>query len=169
VQVSNRNVDFVRDGYDLAIRLGTITDQALVARRLGVFPIGVFASPAYLARRGRPKSLDELASHDCITFVMPRTGRAMAWEFASPPLKLEPLARHRVTEDVLGLVAMARAGLGLVQTYDFMVDEHVQRGELVEVLTEHRGAGRPFSLVYPRSSRRSHAVRSFVDFVLAQK
>ncbi len=169
VQVSNRNVDFVRDGFDLAIRLGTITDQTLVARRLGVFSIGVFASPAYLARRGRPQTLDELSAHDCITFVMPRTGRAMAWEFASPAQKLEPLARYRVAEDVLGLVAMARAGLGLVQTYDFMVEEHVRRGELVEVLAQHRGAGRSFSLVYPRSARRSHAVRSFVDFVLAEK
>ncbi len=55
VQISNRNVDFVRDGFDLAVRLGTIADQSLVARRLGTFELGVFASPAYLARRGRPQ------------------------------------------------------------------------------------------------------------------
>jgi DNA-binding transcriptional LysR family regulator len=169
VQVSNRNIDFVRDGFDLAIRLGVIADQALVARRLGTFALGVFASPAYLARRGRPQSPDDLAVHDCITFVMPRTGRAMAWEFSSPALKLQPLARYRGAEDVLGLVAMGRAGLGLVQTYDFMVQELLQRGELIEVLPEYRGSGRPFSLVYPRTAHRSRALRAFVEFVLAEK
>jgi len=167
VQISNRNVDFVRDGFDLAIRLGKITDQALVARRLGTFALGVFASPAYLARRGRPDTPDDLVAHDCVTFVMPRTGRPMPWELSSPVRHIEPLARYRVAEDVLGLVAMARAGLGLVQTYDFMVEELVHRGELIEVLQAHRGAGRQFSLVYPRAGRQAPAVRAFIDFVLS--
>ncbi len=64
---------------------------------------------------------------------------------------------------------MGRAGLGLVQTYDFMVQDLVQRGELIEVLADHRGPGRPFSLVYPRTAHRSRAVRAFVEFVLSER
>ncbi|AKF11087.1 LysR family transcriptional regulator [Sandaracinus amylolyticus] len=169
MQVSNHNVDFVRDGCDLAIRHGTIADHSLVARRLGTFPLAIVASPAYLARRGRPHTPDDLASHDCITFVLPRTGRAMPWSVGSPPRRIEPLARYRCAEDMVGVVALARAGLGLAHAYVFMFADHVRRGELVEVLEEHRGASRPFSLVYPRATARSSAVRAMIEFIVATR
>ncbi|UJR85499.1 Hypothetical protein I5071_75790 [Sandaracinus amylolyticus] len=169
MQVSNHNVDFVRDQCDLAIRHGAIGDQSLVARRLGSFPLAVVASPAYLARRGRPQTPDDLASHDCITFVLPRTGRAIPWELGTPPRRIEPLARYRCSDDMVGVVALARAGLGLAYAYDFMVADALRRGELVEVLEEHRGAKRPFSLVYPRATARSSAVRALIEFVVATR
>ena len=169
LHVSNQNVDFVRDGYDLGIRLGTITDKTLVARKLGDFPLGVYASPNYLARRGTPASIDELAHHDCIAFLMPRTGRALPWAFSAPSRRVDPRGRYRCTEDVLGTVILARASLGLIQTYDFLVADDLRRGDLVEVLRPFRGASRPFSLVYPRTTVRSSAVRALVDFIVAQR
>ncbi|HET7544420.1 MAG TPA: LysR substrate-binding domain-containing protein [Polyangiaceae bacterium] len=165
VGVSNQNVDLVRDGFDLAIRRGTIRDKTLVARKLGDFPLGVYASSAYLARAGTPKTLEELAQHECVTFVMPSSGRALRWAFAAGKSFL-PEARYRCLDDPLAVIGLCRAGLGLVQVFDFLVEELVQRGELVEVLAPLRGPGRAFSLVYPKPVKRTPAVRALIDFIV---
>jgi DNA-binding transcriptional LysR family regulator len=164
--VSNTNVDFVRDGFDLAIRMGQIRDQGLIARRLDDSALGVYASPAYLARRRVPRTPAQLSGHSCIAFVMPSTGRVLPWTFVPGPERFAPNAEYRVSEDVLGAVSLARAGIGLVQIYDFIVRDDVARGLLVEVLAPYRGASRPFSLLRPKSVRPTHAVRALSDFIL---
>lgn len=171
--VSNRNVDFVRESFDFSIRMGEIEDATLVRRKLGDFALGVFASPSYLARRRAPETLAELSSHATIAFVMPATGRVLAWTFVEPTserkaVSLVPSNAFRIGGDVLGVVTAAAGGAGLVQTYDFLVEREVARGELVEVLTRFRGASRPFSLVYPKALSLSRAARTFADFVVAE-
>jgi len=166
VHVGNRNVDFTREPYDLAVRLGSIRTKGLIARKLGDFPLGVYAAPSYLARRGTPKHPRELADHDCISFVMPSTGRVLPWTFGARRANVTPRATLRCSEDILALVTLARAGLGLVQTYDFLVTRELERGELVEVMRDHRGASRPFSLVYPSTPTRSPAARALIELVL---
>lgn len=165
LHVGNHNVDFARDGFDLAVRQGVIRDQALVARKLGDFALGVYASPSYLARRGTPRTPSQLAGHDCISFVLPSTGRALPWTFAGATAS--PVAAAvRCSEDVLAPLTLARAGVGLVQTYDFLAQADVERGLLVEVLRDHRGASRPFSIVYPRTPEPSPAARAMIAFAL---
>jgi len=167
VQVSNTNVDFVREGYDLAIRQGAIEDAGMVARKLGDFALGVFASPRYLAAAGTVRSIDDLANHRCIAFVLPRTGRAMPWVFADPSTELVPTCALRCIEDPQGGIALALAGEGLYQTYRFLVDGELARGELVEVLASRAGRTRKFSLLYPKAAPRSPAVRAVIDEILA--
>lgn len=166
LHVSNRNVDFVRDGYDLAIRRGKIDDASLILRKLGDFPLGVFASPSYLARAGAPCTPADLDKHACIAFVLPSTGRPLPWTFHPEPAKYEPKATYRVGDDLLAIITLARAGLGLIQTYDFLVAEDVTRGALVEVLLAYRGEARSFSLLYPAGITQSRAVRAMIDFIL---
>jgi DNA-binding transcriptional LysR family regulator len=164
VQIDNRNVDFVRDGFDFAIRMGAVKDQSLVARKLGAFAVGVFASPAYLAQHPAPKTPAELAQHTCIGFVMPGSGRLLPWTFAGD-IELVPAAELRVQGDVLGCVTLARAGAGLVHIYDFVVEREIARGELAEVLVNHRATSRPFSLLYPKGVVLSPAARALASFV----
>jgi DNA-binding transcriptional LysR family regulator len=166
LHVANRNVDFVREGYDLAVRMGKIGDGGLVSRSLGSFPLGVFASATYLARAGAPRTPADLDRHACIAFVRPSTGRALPWTFHPEPSRYEPRASYRVGDDALATIALARAGLGLVQTYDFLVAEDVARGTLVEVLHAYRGTSRQFSLIYPQGITQSRAVRAMVGFIL---
>ena len=166
VQVDNRNVDFVRDGFDLAVRMGTLDDGGFIARRLGDFDLGVFASPDYLARRGTPTTPDGLMAHDCAVFVMPRTGRALPWTFVPGPEALAPPAALRVRQDILGIVTFARSGGGIIQTYRFMVEAELARGELVEILSDFAGRARPFSLIYPREAAARPPVRALIDYVL---
>jgi DNA-binding transcriptional LysR family regulator len=168
VNVSNQNIDFVQDGYDMAIRMGKVTDASLVVRKLGDFGLGVFASPAYLARHDTPKTPKDLERHSCIAFVMPRSGRTLPWTFVPAPRSFAPHARYRCSDDPIGLVTLARAGVGLIQIYDYLVEADVARGALVEVLGSFRGASRPFSLLYPRGVAPSRAARALIDFIVEQ-
>jgi DNA-binding transcriptional LysR family regulator len=167
ISVSNRNIDFVEEGFDVAIRLGQPADSRVVARRLEEASLGVFASPAYLQRRGTPKSLAELKQHDCIAFVLPSTGRAMPWLFRDSDADVERTIDGpvRVQDDVLGCVNHARAGGGLCQIYHFIVRDALREGTLKEVLKTHAGRSRPFSLLYPHNRHMASRVRAFVDFL----
>lgn len=169
IGIANRNVDFVEEGYDLSVRLDPPPDSRLVARKLEDATVGVFASPGYLARRGVPARLDDLARHDCIAFVRPSTGRPMPWIFrdGGRDVDLAIDGAIRITDDVLGCLTAARGGAGLCQTYHFIAREAVAAGELVEVLAAYAGRGRPFSILFPRNRHLSARVRALVDFLVA--
>lgn len=169
LSLSNRVVDIVDEGYDLAVRIGTPQDSRLVARKLEDATVGVFATPGYLARRGTPHTLEDLAGHDCLQFVLPSTGRAMPWIFTAPDGKEVDYpfrSQLRVLEEASGCISWGSAGGGLFQTYHFIAAAAVARGELVEVLQEYGGRSRQFSVVYPQNRHLSARVRAFVDFML---
>jgi len=170
VNISNRNVDFFEEGYDLSIRLGEPKDSRLIARRLEDATLGIFAAPAYLQRCGQPRTLEELKSHGCIQFVLPSTGRPLPWALRDRghDVDFNFSSRLRVHEDVLGAVNWARAGGGIFQIYHFIADEFVRRGELVEIMQNHSGRSRPFSVLYPQNRHLSARVRTFVDYLMEQ-
>ncbi|HEX6733977.1 MAG TPA: LysR family transcriptional regulator [Azonexus sp.] len=170
LSIANRVADFVEEGHDLAIRLGIPRDSGLIARKLEEVSVGIFATPDYLARRGVPQTLEDLADHDCIQFVLPSTGRAMPWIFRDrdgQDIDYPFRSRLRVHDDVMGCVSWAAAGGGLFQIYHFIAEPAVRRGELVEVLQPYGGRCRQFSILYPRNRHLSAKVRAFVDFMLA--
>lgn len=167
VDVGNRNIDFVVDGYDLAIRLGPPQDSRLIARKLEEATLGVFASPKYIERVGVPDTLEQLRALDCIQFVRPSTGRGMPWVFRQEGQDLdfhfEP--RIKLHEDVLGGLTCALTGGGFFQIYHFIASQHVANGHLVEVLHNLGGRSRPFSVLYPHHRQLSGNVRAFIDFM----
>lgn len=166
VNIANRNVDLVAEGFDLAIRLGTLPDSGLVGRTLEEATLSVVASPAYLAEYGTPNALDDLVAHTCLPFVLPSSGRVAPWLFRVDGEDVEwtPTSRIEVSDDVLGVVSLAQGGVGLCQTYDFIIDACVRRGaDLVRVLPELSGRMRPFSLIYAPHRRLSAASRALID------
>jgi DNA-binding transcriptional LysR family regulator len=174
LNISNRNIDFVEEGHDAAIRLGQPADNRLVAVKLEDATLGLFASPRYLAKRKAPKTLDELREHQLISFERPSTGRSMPWLFRhghKATARLEEWSfdsNLSCSDDVLGCVTLAAAGAGLFQIYHFVAADYVARGDLVEVLKAHAGASRPFSLLYPQNRHLSPKVRVLADFLKAQ-
>lgn len=168
IDVSNRNIDFVEEGFDLAIRLGKPTDSRLVARKLEDASVGVFASPKYLQHAGTPTSLEDLTHHHCIQFILPSTGRPMPWIFKDQGIDIEyPFtSRVRCQEDVLACVTLAKHDGGLFQIYHFIVEKNLENAELVEVLHPYSGRTRQFSILYPQNRHLSSKVRSFVAFLL---
>ena len=169
INISNRNIDFVDEGYDIAIRLGEPPDSRLVARKLEDAAVGVYASPAYLKRCGKPVALADLksAAHTTLPFLLPSTGRALPWIFMqdSEPVEMSVKSSVRVSEDPLGSVALACAGMGLVQTFDWIALSHGKA--LIEVLKPFARRSRPFYILYPQNKQLSARVRALVDDLLA--
>jgi DNA-binding transcriptional LysR family regulator len=153
----------------VAIRQGNPPDSRLVARKLEDAPVGVYASPAYLRARGAPQNLSDLqdaAKHTLLPFVLPSTGRAMPWLFVQDgqPLELAPHSNVQVSEEPLGAVMLARAGMGLVQTMGWIA--HSYAAELTEVLQPFAGRTRPFYVLYPQNRHLAARVRVLVDYLM---
>ncbi|CAG9181090.1 LysR family transcriptional regulator [Cupriavidus respiraculi] len=170
LNITNRNVDLVSEGFDLAIRLGHLPDSGLVARTLEEAPLCLVAAPAYLERAGTPRTLEELGRHACVPFVMPSTGRRAPWVFRDGQGDIEwmPPATVEVSDDVLGVVSLAELGMGICQSYDFIVRDAIARGRLVELLPQLRGRTRPFSVVYSPHRRQSAAARAMIEVLTAR-
>ena len=168
VHISNRNVDFADDGYDLSVRGRAPDDSALIARKLEDAELVVVGAPEYLRRRGTPQALADLAVHDCIQFDRPSSGRRIPWTFQvdGEAVDIVTDGAYGTGEDVLGGVTLARAGAGLFQTYRFVVEDDLREGRLTEVLQQHGGSTRPFVLLYPHARHVSRRVRAFVDFLI---
>jgi DNA-binding transcriptional LysR family regulator len=170
VHLSNRNIDFAGEGFDLAIRVRPPPDSTLVARKLEDADLAVFASPAYLRARGTPKVLADLQDHDCIQFELPSSGRRIQWAFREhgADVDVPTGGGYCLSDDLLGCVTLARHGAGLLQTYRFIVEGDLRAGTLVEVLQAFGGRSRPVTLLFPQSRHVPLRVRSFVDFLVSE-
>lgn len=170
LNITNRNVDLIAEGFDLAIRLGQMPDSGLVARKLEDAALLLVASPAYLHRMGTPQTLDDLHRHMCLPFILPRTGRIAPWVFREDERDVDwlPASTIETSDDVLGVVSLAEHGMGICQSYEFIVQERIQRGQLVEVLPHLRGRSRPFSVIFAPHRRQSAATRAMIDLLTTQ-
>lgn len=158
VRLSNRHVDLIAEGYDLALRaLGRMNDSSLIVRRLDDVEIQLFAAPSYLARRGLPRTPAEAAGHDWVLFRDSWPGR----EFGV-------LGRARLVGDDFAFIRAAlRAGGGIGPLPTFLAHADVQAGALVRVLPRHSAPGRrKFVLLYPRARHVPRKVLAFRDFLL---
>lgn len=164
LRLQDNYADLVRDGLDAAVRVGELRDSSLVARRIDWQSLVLVASPAYLAARGRPQRLEDLAGHPAIVFRLPSTGRDRPWQLRSGRRTVEMHPPHRIqVNDGEGIVAAAVLGLGLGQVPDNMVAEELARGTLVELLPTHRPAAMPISVVMPSSRLQPPRVRALLD------
>lgn len=165
ISITNRNVDLVAEGFDIAIRLGHLPDSSLSARKIEDAHFCLVASPDYLRRMGMPETLEDLARHQCLPFVMPSTGRDALWLFRSDDRDIDwaPSGPVRIRDDVLGTVSLAVSGLGICQTYDFIARPHIEQGRLVRLLPGLEGRSRPVSLLFPPHRGISAALRALID------
>lgn len=171
VHLSNRNIDFADESYDLVIRGRIPADSSLIARKLEDAELVVVAAPAYLVRAGMPESLDDLKNHDCIQFELPSSGRKIPWLFRQNGKDVEILTEggYSCSEDLIGGVTLARHGAGLFQTYRYFVEQSLRDGSLIELLSAHGGRSRPFTLLYPHGRHLASRVRAFIDFLLENR
>ena len=171
IHISNRNIDFVAEGYDLAVRVRAQPDSSLIARLLEDAELVVVAAPSYLQRAGTPQTLEELPTHECIQYELPSNGRRIPWLFQvdGKAQEFAGEAGYSCSDDVLGGVTLAKHGAGLFQTYKFIVEQELADGSLVQVLQAYGGRSRPFTLLYPHGRYVPHRVRAFVDFLMQHR
>jgi LysR family transcriptional regulator, regulator for bpeEF and oprC len=156
--------DLVRDGIDLAVRIGTLRDSTLVARRVDRQGLVLCASRAYLEARGAPRRIEDLSGHDAIVFRLPTSGRDRPWQLRQRGVAVElaPAPHVRVNETE-GLVDALKLGLGVCQVPDLLVQDELARGELLELLPSCRPEPMPISVVYPSGRLMPARVRVALD------
>lgn len=163
---SDRRIDIVVDNVDCAIRAGTMTDESLVARRIGEFEFLTCASPAYLARHGAPQHPDELhGEHMVVGYTSTRTGRVIPFNFNRDGQRSEVEGRMLLSVNELNAYVEAGvSGLGVVQTARFALQRHIDAGTLVPVLDDWVPAGLAAHIVYAPNRYISARLRAFIDW-----
>lgn len=161
--LGDRAIDLVEEGVDLAIRIGHITDQSLIVRRIGETRRRVLATPGYLHRQGTPQTLDDLRQHDCIVY----TGLATQdrWHFQGPngaPLQVQVSGRVRVNASE-GMRAAVLEGLGIAVCPTWLFPDEVAQGRLTPVLEDYEPAPLPIHAAMPSRRMITPRVRAFVD------
>jgi DNA-binding transcriptional LysR family regulator len=169
VDISNRNVDLVAEGFDLAIRSGPIPSSSMVARPLEVSPLCLVAAPDYLEAAGPLCGLADLARQRCIAFIRPSTGRVIPWHLRDDGRDIDwmPPAAVTVATDVMGVVWFAEQGMGIALCPRIFAEDSLAAGRLTEVLPGLGGRTRTFSLVYPAHRSLSAASRALIDMLVA--
>jgi DNA-binding transcriptional LysR family regulator len=170
LSVSSRVVDLVDEGFDIGVRAGKSRDASLVARRVGNAALCLYASPEYLQRRGRPKSLDELPEHDCVLFRA-QHGKAL-WKLDGPGGETSTVeVRGRINVDEMLFVRQAVGvglGIGLLPAIVIASCARVKPLDVVErVLPEFSmGGGSDVSVVTPSGPKRPRRVTLLRDFLV---
>lgn len=167
--LTDRVVDLIEEGFDLAVRAEPLPDSSYIARRLAPCRMAVCGAPTYLDKRGIPRTPAELTAHNCLT--LSSTSRMSGeWLFTGPEGN-----EHRVrvsgslrTSNTNALVAAAVQGQGLILEHTCIVGQHLKAGRLVPVLTDYRLQEGAIRAVYPHSRHLSAKVRTFVDFLAAR-
>ena len=164
VRLQDAYADLVKEGIDVAVRLGPLKDSSLVAQRVGSQSMVLVASRSYLESHGVPRRLEDLAQHEALVFRLPSSGRDRPWQFrqGGKAMELQPQARIRIG-DGEGLVAAVRLGLGIAQLPEYFVRRDLAGGELVEVLRTLRPATLPVLAVYPGARLVPARVRAFLQ------
>lgn len=165
LDLSDRAVDLVEEGFDLAIRIGSISQQGLVSRRLGWTQFVCCASPAYLAQHGTPQTPAELAAHENLSYTLASVPNVRRFDTpGGEPYDLRITPRHRANNGGM-LSALAAAGVGVIVEPDFIVAPEVRSGALVRLLPDYPLPRAPIAAAYPSRRHLSAKVRTFVDFL----
>ena len=165
VAFTDRFVDLVEEGYDVAVRIGEPDENSLLmGRTIAHQQFVTCAAPAYLERRGRPQGPDELAGHDAIVFLS--ADKPSSWQFqrGGESVSISPPGRLNLDSSE-AMRAAALAGFGLVNLPTYILGEDLHQGHLVEVLQDWRAAPDAIRLVYPSRRHLSPRVRAFIDLL----
>ncbi len=163
-------LDLIEQRIDIAIRLGTLSDSSVVARRLAQMDFYLCASPVYLERRGKPLAPDQICDHECLLF--PRAGYDLDWLFRDATGAIDKISiagRYLITHSE-SILQCALDGMGLALLPDWLVSDAVKSGTLVRLFPEYDITATDFDsaiwLLYPSRSYLPLKSRLFIDFLM---
>ena len=161
----DRYVNLVEEAFDVAIRIGKLSDSSLVARKLAATRLIACAAPSYLAEHGEPEVPEDLAAHNCLLYSYLAT--ANVWRFTAPDGREIPVAVSGNLRANNGIVEAeaAAAGMGILMTPTFYVGPMIRAGRLKQILAAYRGPEIGIHAVYPQRAHVPPKVRVFVDFL----
>jgi DNA-binding transcriptional LysR family regulator len=165
LELSNRVVDLIDEGFDMAIRIGELGDVDLIAKPLTVYRMAICASPDYLAQHGTPQSPHDLANHRLLSHTVWTSRdawRLRGWEEVQPPIE-----RFFTCNDGNGLRTAALAGAGLLMQPEILVAQDLANGALVSLLQAYVPEPRPVHVVYRQDRRPLPKLTRFIEHLLA--
>ena len=166
--LNDRQVDLAEEGWDLAIRIGSLRNSSLVARRLAPCRIAVCASPAYLKARGTPRTTADLKQHNCLGYTLAQAG-ADRWVMGRRSEISVPISGNLRANNGDALLAAAIAGQGIVQQPTFIAADALRSGELVRITLDHPPTEQlAVHAVYLPDRHPPAKVRAFIDFLAGQ-
>jgi DNA-binding transcriptional LysR family regulator len=163
--VTNRHVDLIGEGIDIALRGGKLRDSTLIVVKLIAGEMVLVASPAYLKKHGTPKRIEQLEDHECLIFRAAGT----RWPMIGPKGEITVDVSGRLIADDFGFIRRAAIeGAGIAFIPDLPVKAALERGRLVRVLPKYGSPQSQLSLVYPSAQHLSAKVALFRDFVVKE-
>jgi DNA-binding transcriptional LysR family regulator len=163
--MTDRMIDMVEEGFDLALRTGPLPDSSLKSRRLGVGRLALCAAPDYLARQGRPERPEDLAGHNCLLFI--NSHLEGTWRFSGEDGEhIVDVGGSLRTNSVEGLRAATLAGQGIGLLPIVSVSDDLRTGHLVRLLPDYRTPEVVVQAVYPPGQHIPVKVRTFLDFLV---
>lgn len=157
-------VDLVKEGIDVAIRLGDLQDSSMVAKTLGYDELIIVASPLYLEKHSTPTVLDDLAKHNCLIYSLsPKRGTVWTFSDSSKTTEVAVTGNFKC-DNGLGLMEMLQGNAGIALMPKWMVDREIESGELVHILKDYYKSY-PISAVFPKNRYVPLKVRCFIDFM----
>jgi DNA-binding transcriptional LysR family regulator len=163
--VDDRTVDIISEGFDAGIRMGDLADRDMITVRLTP-PMRTIlvASPAYVARKGRPRAIEDLARHDRIGFKFSRSGGVYDWELTVGDTIVEVTGRPAlVVNDTIFNLTFALAGLGVAHIFESLAAPYIDHGLLIDLMPEHATEESPLVLYFPRYANEQPKLRAFID------
>jgi len=162
--LSDKHVDLISEGVDVAIRARLLEDSSLVARHLFDNPMLLVASQEYLARQGVPTEPEELKRHNCLVYSLLKT--VNIWHFCHDDKDISvSVSGNFQCDNGDAILEMVLRGGGLAQLPIWMLDEHLTSGRLQQVMPDYVAKPLPFNAIYPQSRYVPLKVRAFVDFI----
>jgi DNA-binding transcriptional LysR family regulator len=166
ITLTDRNVDIVDEGFDIAFRLGELPDSRLIARHLAPYRMMICAAPDYLARRGKPVHPTDLSDHDAIGFT---PAARSPWKLTRGNDEVQVVPRLSITVNSGQAVRMAaRAGLGVIMQPSILLSSDIQAGLLVQLFPNWHLRERAMSLIYHRDRRMTPRLRSVISFAISE-
>jgi DNA-binding transcriptional LysR family regulator len=167
IELSERMVDIIEEGFDAVIRTGPHHDSRLSSRRIGSCKQVVVVAPSYLKQHGTPAHPRELARHKCLLHKFPTTGRVERWPFILEPGEPEPELKERMTcSDIESITYALLQGEGIAFLPTFIVADELKDGRLQTILDDYMDQTVTFSMLWPSSRYASPKLRVFIDYVV---
>jgi len=165
--MTDRMIDMIEDGYDLAVRMHPVAESSLIVRRLTTYRLVLCGSPGYFARHGTPKVLAELERHNCLIYSYSPFGHE--WRLGGKAAAQSVHVSGRFESNSgYALRLAALSGLGIVTAPHFLVADDLKSGRLVEILQEFPAPELAINIIYPHRQHLSTKVRAFVDIAVKQ-
>jgi DNA-binding transcriptional LysR family regulator len=167
VIITDRIVNLVEEGFDLAIRAGELADSTLISRKLTKLGLSLVASPGYIDKHGEPTTPAELLNHNCIVDTDSPYGNLWPFKAGRKTHRIRVNGNIRVNKGTVAL-QLALEGVGLTLLPDYFVQDDIQKQNLISVLSDQLVYEGGVYIVYPQTRHLDAAVRSFVDYLVSK-